>query len=308
MAPPTEQSLPASAIEITDTLLRDLSLPRPDEHGDKEERGRLLVVGGSPEMPGPVILAATAALRAGAGKVQIATCFSIALSVASTFLEGRVFAMPETAAGGIRSDAAEVIIERARQADALLVGPGMIDEESTASLVNQILSALKNVPIVLDAGALTAWSAVLLASAPTRDNVILTPHAEEMASLLQCKPEQITRDPVGAVQSAVKKFKVNVLLKGAETLLALPDGRLYYHRGGSVGLATGGSGDTLAGLMGGLMARGASPAQAVIWAVYVHARAGERLARRIGPLGFLARELPPEFPGLLRELESAHTL
>jgi NAD(P)H-hydrate repair Nnr-like enzyme with NAD(P)H-hydrate dehydratase domain len=132
--------------------------------------------------------------------------------------------------------------------------------------------------------------------------VILTPHIKEMAALLKCKTDRVSGDPFGAVQKAVKKFKVNVLLKGAETLLALTDGRFYRHRGGNMGLATGGSGDTLAGLMGGLLARGAPPAEAAIWAVYVHARAGERLAQRIGPLGFLARELPAEFPGLLKEL------
>ena len=299
----TESSSSKSVVEITKILLHDLPLPQPDERGDKEERGRLLVVGGSPEMPGTIILAAIAALRAGAGKVQIATCSSIALSVASTLLEGRVFAMPETTAGGIAPDAAEAILERARQADAVLVGPGMTDEESTGRLVKQILSDLNDVPIVLDAGALTALSTVKLDNATMRDNVILTPHMKEMALLLKCKTDKITRDPFGAVRRAVKKFRVNVLLKGAETLLALTDGSFYRHRGGNIGLATGGSGDTLAGLMGGLLARGASPAQAAIWAVYVHARAGERLARRIGPLGFLARELPAEFPGLLKELD-----
>jgi ADP-dependent NAD(P)H-hydrate dehydratase len=303
MEPPTEQSLHTPVIEITDALLRGLPLPRPDDKGDKEDRGRLLLIGGSPEMPGAIILAATAALRAGAGKTQIATCSSIAPFVACTLLEGRVFAMPETTSGGIAGGAAEAILERARHADALLVGPGMVDEQSTALLVSSLLSALEDVPMLLDAGALTSLSRARLDSTLVRNNVILTPHAEEMASLLQCEREQVSRNPVEAVSRVVDKFKANVLLKGAETLLGLPDGKLYRHRAANVGLATSGSGDTLAGLLGGLMARGATPAQAAIWAVYVHARAGERLAHRTGPLGFLARELLPEFPKLLTELE-----
>src|SRR5215216_1109276 len=287
MVPPNGENIDVSAIEVTDALLRSLPLPKPDPDGDKEERGRLLVVGGSPEMPGTVILAATAALRAGAGKVQIATCSSIAPTVAGVLLEGRVFAMPETK-GGISADAAKPILERAQEADALLIGPGLVDEQSTAELLEQLLPNLAAVPTVLDAGALTAMNRARLDNSHSRKDVTLTPHAEEMASLMHCTPEEIIRDPFGAVRRAVKDFNSNVLLKGAETLLAQPDGKLYRHRAGNVGLASSGSGDVLAGLIAGLMARGAPPAQAAIWAVYVHARAGERLARRIGPLGFLA--------------------
>lgn len=298
--------MPVSAVEITDTLLRDWPLPQPDPRGDKEERGRILIVGGSPEMPGPVILAATAALRAGAGKVQIATCASIAPLVSVTLLEGRVFAMRETPAGGIAPDSAEAIIERARQADALLVGPGMVDKENIAELLVNLLPRVKAIPMVLDAGALTGLGEAHYPDAPLGDNVIITPHVGEMASLLQCERAEVARDPMWAILKAVEKFKVNVVLKGAETLLAAEGGRLYRHSTGNVGLATGGSGDTLAGLMGGLLARGASPAQAAAWAIYVHARAGERLARRVGSLGFLARELLSEFPRLLTELEGVH--
>jgi ADP-dependent NAD(P)H-hydrate dehydratase len=292
-----------STVEINDTLLRDWPLPQPDAQGDKEERGRILIVGGSPEMPGTMILAATAALRAGAGKVQVATCASIAPMVAGTLLEARVFAMPETAAGGIASAAAEAIVERARQADAIVVGPGLVDMQSTAGLLEHLLRELSGMPMVLDAGALTALNEAQYDDAPSMGNIIITPHAGEMASLLQCEQAEIARDPVRSILNASEKFKTNVVLKGAETLLAVQGGRLYRHRGGNVGLATGGSGDTLAGLMGGLLARGASPPQAAAWAIYVHARAGEQLARRIGPVGFLARELLTEFPALLAELE-----
>ncbi|HVG20616.1 MAG TPA: NAD(P)H-hydrate dehydratase [Blastocatellia bacterium] len=299
---PPEQGEPTSEIEITKALLRDWPIPQPRPEGDKEDRGRLLLVGGSQEMPGAIILAATAALRAGAGKVQVATCASIAPLVAGTLLEGRVFAMPETRGGGVAPAAAAAIIERGLQADAVLIGPGLVDEQSICGLLDRLLPGLVGVPLLLDAGALTALGGLHDHVAASGESIILSPHAGEMASLLRCEREQVTRDVVRAIRKAVGQFKVNVVLKGAETLLAVPDGRLYRHRAGDVGLATGGSGDTLAGLMGGLMARGASPPQAAAWAVYVHARAGERLARSIGPLGFLARELLPEFPRLLAEL------
>lgn len=297
-----EPGEPMPDVEITRALVRDWPIPQPRPQGDKEERGRLLLVGGSPQMPGAIILAALAALRAGAGKVQVATCASIAPLVAGELLEGRVFAMPETKDGGIAPAAAAAITERAIEADSVLVGPGLVDEDSIAGLLDSLLPSLTGVPLLLDAGALTVLSGLHDHLSPLGEGTIISPHAGEMASLLRCEREEITRDTVWAAREAVGQYGANVLLKGAETLLAIPGGRLYRHHAGNVGLATGGSGDTLAGLLGGLMARGASPPQAAAWAVYVHARAGERLARSVGQLGFLAREMLPIFPSLLAEL------
>lgn len=290
-------------IEITDALLRNWALPQPSSYSDKEERGRLLIVGGSPEMPGPVILAALAALRAGAGKVRVATCAGVATLVGAAVLEGRVFALPETSVGGINPDAVGSIVEQALQADALVIGPGLVDEQSIAGLLEQLLPKIEGLPILIDAGALPAVRKAHDAGLRLREEIILTPHVGEMAQLLKCKEAEVTGNPVETLREAVTIFKAQVVLKGPETLIAGPDGLLYRHGAGKAGLGTGGSGDTLAGLMGGLLARGASPAQAAAWAVFVHARAGDRLSRRIGPLGFLARELLDEIPGLLCEIE-----
>jgi ADP-dependent NAD(P)H-hydrate dehydratase len=295
--------MPAQEIEITGALLRDWPLPQPSTNSDKEERGRVLIVGGSSEMPGTVILAALSALRAGAGKVQMAVCASVATLVGAAVLEGRVFAMPETSAGGIEPGAADAIVERALQSDAVVIGPGLIDEQSIVGLLERLLPRIDSAPILLDAGALPALRKVHDGGARLRPDIILTPHAGEMAQLLKCEEAQVTRNPMEAIQEAASRFKTHIVLKGSETLISDPDGALYRHRSGNVGLGTGGSGDALAGLMGGLLARGASPAQAAAWAVFTHARAGDRLSLRIGPLGFLARELLDEFPSLLVEIE-----
>ncbi|MFP5262281.1 MAG: NAD(P)H-hydrate dehydratase [Blastocatellia bacterium] len=302
-----EQGEPTSGVEINAALLRDWPLPQPHPQGDKEERGRLLLVGGSPQMPGAIILAATAALRAGAGKVQVATCAGVAQNVAGALLEGRVFAMPETKGGGIAPAAADSIIERAVEADSVLIGPGMVDEDSIAGLLGRLLPALAGVPLLLDAGAITVLSGLSNHTSPLGEGAIISPHAGEMASLLRRERGEIAGDTVRAAREAVEQYTVNVLLKGAETLLVTPGGMLYRHHGGNVGLATGGSGDALAGLIGALMARGAPPPQAAAWAVYVHARAGERLAQSVGPLGFLTREMLPIFPGLFAEIANQGT-
>ncbi|HYY43217.1 MAG TPA: ADP/ATP-dependent (S)-NAD(P)H-hydrate dehydratase, partial [Pyrinomonadaceae bacterium] len=135
-----------------------------------------------------------------------------------------------------------------------------------------------------------------------RGRVVLTPHAEEMGELLNISKAAVARDRRGALQQAVARFHAVVVLKGRETLIAAPGSQVYCNRAGNVGLATSGSGDTLAGLIAGLAARGAAPLQAAVWGVYLHARAGERLAKQRGPLGYLARELAGEVPALLAQL------
>jgi ADP-dependent NAD(P)H-hydrate dehydratase len=133
---------------------------------------------------------------------------------------------------------------------------------------------------------------------------VVTPHAGEMASCLKAEKTEVAGDPAATARRAAELFRCVVALKGAETVIALPDGECYRNRAGNVGLATSGSGDTLGGIVAGLAARGAAPVQAAVWGVHLHARAGDRLARRIGPLGFLARELLDEIPGLMAKLSS----
>jgi hydroxyethylthiazole kinase-like uncharacterized protein yjeF len=134
--------------------------------------------------------------------------------------------------------------------------------------------------------------------------VVLTPHAGEMAMLLGVEKSEIEAAPQRIARQAAKKLRAVVALKGAETHIAGPTGgRTYCNRAGNIGLATSGSGDTLSGIIAGLAARGATPLQAAAWGVYLHGRAGDRLARRMGQLGFLARELLAEVPRLMAEMD-----
>jgi ADP-dependent NAD(P)H-hydrate dehydratase len=284
-------------------LLRGWPLPQPDEDADKEERGRVLVVGGAPEMPGAVMLAATAALRAGAGKLRIAAGRSIAQAIAVAIPEARVFALPETKKGGIAASAAPLIAEYAEQAQAVLIGPGLVDEGAVKRLMKGLLPRLKDTTIVLDAGALSCFSEAPDWLHKSEVKTILTPHAGEMAGMLKVDVESIRRDPLAVARRAASKFKAVIALKGRETFIVAPDGEAYSNRTGNVGLATSGSGDTLSGIIAGLAARGTDPLRAAAWGVYLHARAGDRLAKRVGRLGFLARELLEEIPSLLAGLD-----
>jgi hydroxyethylthiazole kinase-like uncharacterized protein yjeF len=251
-------------------------------------------------MPGAAALCATAALRAGAGKLQIGTCASVAAHVGTAVPESLVVALDETRSGAVAMSNVETIVERANRADALVIGPGMVDESATAALIVAVAQAL-DVPAVIDAAALACFRERADALAWLHGRAVLTPHAGEMASMLACERDAVEADPATFALDAARRFDAIVVLKGETTHIAEPNGALYVNEHGNVGLATSGSGDVLAGIIGGLLARGAPPLHAAGWGVYLHARAGDALAKRIG-FGFLARELSAEIPRLMGEL------
>jgi hydroxyethylthiazole kinase-like uncharacterized protein yjeF len=290
--------LPASKA-IDATLLRTWPLPVPGG-GDKNARGSVFVVAGAPQMPGAAVLCATATLRSGAGKLQIGTCASVAPHVATAVPESLVVAFEETASGAIALSNVKTIVERANRADALVIGPGMVDEAATAALIAAVACEL-DVAAVIDAAALACFSDRADAIARLHGRAVLTPHAGEMASMLACGRDAVESDPSSYAVDAARRFNAVVALKGETTYIAEPNGALYRNEHGNVGLATSGSGDVLAGVIGGLLARGAPPLAAAAWGVYLHARAGDVLARRTG-FGFLARELSAEIPPLMTKL------
>jgi hydroxyethylthiazole kinase-like uncharacterized protein yjeF len=299
---------------INDATLRAWPLPIPSADGDKEERGRVLVIAGSREMPGAVILAATAALHAGAGKLTIAAAASVAQLVALAIPESRVIELPETAGGAIAPGAVDALGVLASRYDAVLVGPGMQDEAATCAFVLALLPRLKDAKVVLDACAMNVVRRQLQAVdahnnhaqqkyvASFTSPVVLTPHAGEMAHLTAVDKDTVLSNPCNAARSAARRWNAFVALKGATTYIAEPGGNVWRHEGGNVGLATSGSGDVLAGIIAGLAARGASLEQAAAWGVALHARAGAKLAERCGPLGYLARDLAAHVPALMHVL------
>lgn len=279
--------------------LRDWPLPRLADDVDKEQRGRVVLIAGSREIAGAAVLAATAALRVGAGKLAIATGASVAQQMAFAMPEARVIALPETAGGGFEVYGAALLESALKAADAVVIGPGLMEEPATCSFVAALLPWLQGHPVVLDALAMNVVAHVERFSQP----VLMTPHAGEMAHLTGASKESVLADPQSAAIKAARRWNAIVAVKGALTLIAAPDGQVWLHEGGNSGLATSGSGDTLAGAIGGLAARGAPLAQACGWGVVLHALAGEQLAQRLGPVGYLAREIPAQMLAALRRLQ-----
>lgn len=278
--------------------LRENPLPQPHEESDKNARGRVLVVGGCAMVPGGVRLTAEAALRAGAGKVRIATVEPAALTIGALMPEVAVLSLAIDAKGEI--DAARAALaDEAGKSDCLVLGPAMSCADQASALVGGLLESSDQTALVLDAAALMAICvhAPRLRRRPTP--AVLTPHLGEIAALLGEDASAIAQDREGAVKRCADRFGAVVVLKGAISLVAAPEGVLFAYSGGNVGLATGGSGDVMAGIAGALQARGAQPLQAALWSVWLHGEAGRRCAEEVGPLGYLASELLAFIPRVM---------
>ncbi len=292
----------ASAKRIDARVLRRWPLPRLTEHVDKAARGDVLVVGGSREVPGAVLLAGEASLRSGAGRARIATARSVAAALAVAFPEARVIGLTENRRGEIVSSAARGLVDELPRTDALLLGPGTFELDLSRALLKRAAASARSTAVVLDAGALKSLGGRKQIEVGVLRGVVATPHAGEMAGLWQCERDRVRDEPLELARTAAKCLGITLVLKGVRTFIAEPDGTAFVNEAGNAGLATAGSGDVLAGIIAGLAARGATPLQAAVWGVHLHALAGDQLQRKRGPLGYLARELSAELPRLLRAL------
>jgi ADP-dependent NAD(P)H-hydrate dehydratase len=283
---------------------RDIRLDRSalDKHplpavvdGGKETKGRILIVAGSREVPGAALLAAIGALRAGAGKLRIATVESVAPYLGVAMPEAMVIGLAEDEKGGFASSAVGSLTEQAGKVDAVVAGPGMSEGGICRTIADTLLAS--EAAVALDAALLRALDP---AGKPRRPSTpVLLPHAGELASLLDCDSGEIERDPVGCGVGAAELYRSIVLVKGVVSHVVTPDGSCWTYEGGAPGLGVSGSGDVLAGIVGGLLARGAEPLNALLWGVWLHGEAGARLGQSVGPIGFLARQIADEVPALL---------
>lgn len=275
--------------------------PLPAARGtDKNGRGRLFAAGGSRRVPGALGLTAQAALRVGAGKVRMGTIEAAAIGLGLSVPEAGVIALPENDEGEPGPDAAGAMIAQIESCDAFLFGPGMGGRTGVDALTRQVIARPRDdLAILLDAAPLACAAGLEDAIAAHGGRAILTPHHGELAFLTGEEEQAIAADPARAARAAAIRFGAIVVLKDAETFVAAPDGTILQYRSDAPGLATGGSGDVLAGVIGGLLARGVAPLAAAGWGVWLHGATGRAAAAQIGPMGYLARDLLPFLPRLL---------
>ena len=294
--------------EITFELMTDdwaqATLPTRPMSGHKGSFGKALIVGGSSHYVGAPYLAATAAGRVGAGLVTLAVPQSLQMAVAAKAVEPTYLPLPEESPGVPRSEAAELIAEQVAGYQALLIGPGIGQADSTREMVDKLLFEGGSLPpLVVDADGLN----ILASSSEAWWNEftsegILTPHPGEMARLTGLSTKDIQEHRVEiAVDSAVKWRKI-VVLKGAFTVVAYPDGSSRLSPFANPAMATAGTGDVLAGTIAGLLAQGVAPEEAAALGVYLHGLAGQRATAKFGDAGMLAGDLLPELPRAIRDL------
>jgi hydroxyethylthiazole kinase-like uncharacterized protein yjeF len=273
------------------------ALPAPGS--GKRDRGDVLVVGGARKTPGAAALTGIAALRVGAGRLTVAVAESVAGAFAVSFPEAGVIGLPETRGGAVAGHAGADAVADDLDVDVVVVGPGLDDPDEAGALLERLVPAIpERTRVLLDAFALGALGNRPDLGKSLRDRLILTPNATEAGFLLGKDVDDLP----DAMLEVADRYRAVVSGGG---MIAEPSGRLRVVQAGGPGLGTSGSGDVLAGAIGGLLARGAETAEATCWATYLHARAGDRLAERIGPLGFLARELADELPLVLARSANA---
>jgi hydroxyethylthiazole kinase-like uncharacterized protein yjeF len=290
----------AQPTHVSASLYADWPLPEPGS--SKHARGTVLMVGGSSSVPGAMLLAGEAALRAGGGKLQVATTDSVAAQMAVTIPEALVSRTPELQTGDISPEAAAQVLELAESATAILLGPGITSPDAATRLLREIVPELASQKVVVDAlgSAYVTSDAECLHHLGT--TAVLTVNPSEVALTLGVEQDEVDGDPLAATVELARRARAVVLCGGAEKHVANPGGQTWRISTGNPGLGVSGSGDVQAGIVTGLLARGADPEQAAVWGAWLHGASGDALAESVGPVGYLARELPAVVPRLLADL------
>jgi NAD(P)H-hydrate epimerase len=273
---------------------RWLGASRRDPHANKGNVGKVLIVAGSRGKTGAACLAGEAALRAGCGLVTIAAPESSQPIVASRVIaECMTEALAETSAGTVSREAADRVLELAGERDVVAIGPGLGSAHQSTRTFVRAVTMKRGRPMVIDADALNSlapWAENLRGSAELP--MILTPHPGEMARLVSKSTADVTRNLIDTARSFAVARGVILVLKGSPTVIATPDGQVYVNSTGNAGMATGGTGDVLTGMIASFVAQKQDdPLNATITAVYLHGLAGDIAASKLGTRAMIASDI-----------------
>ncbi len=304
--PPELRSENEGTYFLIDQAMVARSLPPRQPHYHKGNYGHVVVIGGARGYTGAAALASNAALRSGAGLVTAAVPASLYPILAAKLTEAMTRPVPETAGGGFARSAYASLEELLGRATVLAIGPGLGQEAETGVFLQKLLQKVEP-PVVFDADALNllARDREFLTDPVFRERRkrwVLTPHPGEMARLLSLDVSAVQADRIGNAAWASQEWGTVVVLKGARTVIALPAGNVYLNPTGNPGLATGGTGDVLTGLIAGFIAQGMEPGEAARAGVFIHGLAADRLAAEKGMPGMVAGDLLDEIPLVLKDL------
>ena len=279
----------------TDRLLFNKAVfNRPDD-SNKGTLGSLLCICGSYGMAGAAIMAGKAALRCGIGLLKIAVPKSIYPVCATNILESVYYPLEETSNGVISSKNTDFLLEKCEKSSAVVIGCGLSVCDDTKNLVQSVITNCEK-PLVIDADALNCICNKPEILKNLKAPAIITPHPGEMARLLHSTPKAVNSNRENTAIDFAKKFGVVTVLKGAGTIIASPDGEVYINHTGNSGMATGGSGDVLSGIIGSLLAQGAAPINAAAAGVFLHGTIGDLAAEKLGKISMLPTDMIDMIP------------
>ena len=268
----------------------------------KGDYGRLLCIVGSKGMPGAASFCGKAAVQSGAGLVRIATAESVYPIVAGLLPDAVYYPMTENDNGSISASFSDDIVSLCEMSDAVVLGCGMGNNEETRCIVEAVLSKVK-IPVVLDADAINAIADTPEILCKRECPIILTPHPGEMGRLIGKSAKDVQNTRLSTVKEFVSKYGVNIILKGANTICASTDGSIYFNLNGNPGMAKGGSGDVLAGILGSFLAQGMNPADAMTCAVYIHGAAGDKAAQKFSQHSMTPSDIILELADVFLDIE-----
>lgn len=296
------QSVKSNITIIENNLVKSL-IPKRKKSFHKGSAGTALQICGSYGMAGAAILSAKAALRCGVGLVKAILPKSIYPIAAGSLLEAVYVPCDETAEGTIGLDSLKKIAEALISADSILVGCGLSNCNSTKELLTSLLPNIR-IPTVLDADGINVVAENIDILLKSEAPMILTPHTAEMARLMRTTPKEIQRNRFKVAHAFSTRFNKILVLKGSNTIVALPNGEMYVCMAGNPGMAVGGSGDVLAGIINSLLAQGLSPENAAICGVQMHAVAGDLTASKLSMPSMLPTDIIETLPSLFKEYEN----
>ncbi len=263
---------------------------RRSKTSHKGDYGRVFILAGSQGMSGACYMASMAALRSGAGLVTVGVPKSLVSSLSRKMTEAMMKGLPETKAGTLSRGAYKQVGQFLKTQDVLALGPGLSQNSETQMLVRKIISNAK-LPMIIDADALNALKGNANLLKRMKATAVLTPHPGEFVRLFGGPVPKSDAERKKRALSAAKKFKIHLVLKGHHTVVASPSGEVYVNQTGNPGMATGGSGDVLTGVVAALLGQKLNPFLAACFAVYVHGFAGDLAAKKKGEISLVAGDL-----------------
>jgi len=284
-------------LEIVDIGIPNYIKRSPEAH--KGNAGHLLIIAGSTGKTGAAAMTAISAMRSGAGLVTLGIPKSLNPVLESQVLEVMTCPLPEAEGDILDESSFNKIMDLIAGKKCLAVGPGLGTASGTKNLVIRIIQEC-DLPIVIDADGLNSLIDNINILKNLKHPVILTPHPGEMSRLIGRPVSFIQNDRINCARNFAKKFKVHVVLKGARTVIAHPDEKVFINPTGNPGMASGGMGDVLTGIIAGFVAQGYSPESATHAGVYLHGAAADTLQKNIAPFGFLATEVMSAIPGQIQ--------